>query len=255
MTRFLLLSLLLAAPTWAQSISPLPGWAAEARDDLARLGVRVESDAALAARLDGFAQARTEAERFAQQMVAAEEPSESLPDSSTHPVARPGEPSLRRALTTAWLALPGVVLASDSLRPPPLAAADSVHLAFVRSVVALRQSDPVLRQGDLAVVAANGRAVAFERTLDDERRLVAFNAGDQDAFLELPGENAPQPWTPIFVSRDDTGRIPSLLIYLDDRPSAPGGSRATYGLKIPARTTVVYRPATPADIRPRGLDE
>ena len=30
---------------------------------------------------------------------------------------------------------------------------------------------------------------------------------------------------------------------------------ATYGLRIPPRTTVVFRPADPADIRPRGLDE
>ena len=133
-------------------------------------------------------------------------------------------------------------------RQPDSVAFDHDLFGFYRSAIALRNGDAVLRRGDLSTVAASGRAVAFQRTLDGERRLVAVNVGDEPAFLELPGEGVPQPWTPAFVSRDDAGRVPSLVAYLDD-------DRATYGLQVPPRTTVVYRPARPVDVRPRGLDE
>lgn len=248
MTRLLLLSLLAASAVAQPSDPLLPEWAADARDSLAHLGVRTEADTALAWLLDGFAHGRTEADAVAHQVVAGDVRSEPLPQPAAQPTERLGaeELQLRRALVTVWMALPGVVLVPDSLGRPPPVVADSARFALFRAVVALRE--PVLRLGDVSVVAANGRALAFGRTLDGERRLVAFNAGDEPAFLELPGPGIPQPWTPVFVSRDDAGRVPSLVALFDD-------DRATYGLKIPARTTVVYRPAGPADIRPRGLDE
>ena len=46
----------------------------------------------------------------------------------------------------------------------------------------------------------------------------------------------------------DPARVAMLVAQFDDEG-------ATYGLRIPPRTTVVFRPADPADIRPRGLDE
>ncbi len=194
---------------------------------------------------------------------------------------RRAERQLQRAVVTLQAAMPGAPLVyygdeagmwgaddPDDRKPmvwPDLAYDDEAHaprgltrapdpvafdhdlFAFYRSAIALRRADATLRRGDVSVAAASGRAVAFERTHRGERRLVAFNAGDELAFLPL-GERASQPWTPVFVSRDDAGRIPSLVVYIDD-------DRATYGLHVPPRTTVIYRPAAATDVRPGGLDE
>ncbi|PAP76569.1 glycoside hydrolase family 13 protein [Rubrivirga marina] len=133
-------------------------------------------------------------------------------------------------------------------REPDPVAFDSTLFRFYQRAIALRQSDVVLRRGDLATLATADRAVAFERSLGGDRRVVAFNAGDESVFLELSSDAVPEPLTPVFVSRDDAGPIPSLVAALDEE-------RATYGLRVPPRTTVVYRPADPTDVRPRGLDE
>ena len=133
-------------------------------------------------------------------------------------------------------------------RQPDPVSFDHDLFAFYRSAVAMRRADAVLRRGDVSVLAAGDRAVAFERRLDGERRVVAFNASDQDAFLELPGGGVPTPLVPAMVSRGDASEIPSLVALFDD-------DRAAYGLRVPARTTVVYRPAAGDDVRPRGLDE
>jgi len=133
-------------------------------------------------------------------------------------------------------------------RDPDPVAFDSTLFGFYQHVIALRRSDAVLRRGGLSMLAASGRAVAFERTLGDDRRVVAFNAGDVAAFLALPGDGVPAPLVPVFVSRDDAGRVPSLVGFFDD-------DGVTYGLQVPPRTTVIYRPADPADIRPNGLHE
>ena len=133
-------------------------------------------------------------------------------------------------------------------RQPDPVAFDHDLFAFYQSAVALRLGDPILRRGDVATLAASGRAVAFERGLGGDRRVVAFNAGDQDAFLELPAEGVPAPLVPAFASRGDVAGVPSLVALVDD-------DRTTYGLRVPARTTVVYRPAAADDVRPGGLDE
>ena len=132
-------------------------------------------------------------------------------------------------------------------RPDPIAF-DHGLFDFYRRAIALRNRDAVLRRGSLARLAAAGRAVAFERQLDGERRVVAMNVGDTEAFLDLTDRLPAAPLVPMFTSRDDTERVPSLVIYVED-------DRTVYGLRVPARTTVVYRPAQPADVRPRGLDE
>ncbi|MBC11626.1 MAG: alpha-amylase [Rhodothermaceae bacterium] len=149
---------------------------------------------------------------------------------------------------------PDLVYADESLAPrgltrdPDPVAFDRDLFAFYRRAIALRQSDAVLRRGTLQTLAAEGRAVAFGRTLDGDRRVVAFNAGDASVFLPMPGEGVPEPLVPVSVSRDDAARVAMLVAQFDDEG-------ATYGLRIPPRTTVVFRPADPADIRPRGLDE
>ncbi|WP_420455165.1 glycoside hydrolase family 13 protein [Rubrivirga sp.] len=133
-------------------------------------------------------------------------------------------------------------------REPDPVAFDRDLFAFTRGAIALRQSDAVLRRGSLATVAAHERAVAFERVLDGDRRVVAFNPGGTSAFVPIPSDGVPAPLVPMMVSRDDAGRIAGLVVQLDEET-------ATYGLRIPPRTTVVFRPADPADVRPRGLDE
>jgi cyclomaltodextrinase / maltogenic alpha-amylase / neopullulanase len=57
--------------------------------------------------------------------------------------------------------------------------------AFVRELVRVRAAEPALRAGQVNVVAAAGAAVAYERRLDDTRLVVAVNAGDDPARLDL----------------------------------------------------------------------
>lgn len=133
-------------------------------------------------------------------------------------------------------------------RTPDPVAFDPDIFRFYQSAIALRQSDAVLRRGGLAVLAAAGDAVAFERTLNGERRVVAFNRGDRDVFLPLPTETAPAPLVPVFASSGDVAGVPGLV-------AGVGESDVVYGLHVPARTTVVFRTADGADVRPRGLDE
>ncbi|MEM7789136.1 MAG: alpha-amylase family glycosyl hydrolase, partial [Bacteroidota bacterium] len=136
------------------------------------------------------------------------------------------------------------------VRDPDPVAFDATLFGFYQRAIALRHADPVLRRGGLSVLAASGDAVAFERRLGAERRVVAFNRAAAPRFLALPGEGVPSPLVPVVVSRDDAGAVPSLVAVIDDAEAG-----LTYGLQVPARTTVVYRPAEAADVRPRGLDE
>ena len=132
-------------------------------------------------------------------------------------------------------------------REPDPVAFDHDLFAFYQRAIALRRSDLVLRRGGLEVVSAAGRAVAFSRMLDGQRRVVAFNAGDEPAFLALPGDGPPAPLWPVTASRPNVD-VPGLVALFDD-------DGAVFGLKVPPRTTVVYRPVAPDDVRPRGLDE
>ena len=56
---------------------------------------------------------------------------------------------------------------------------------FVRGLIRLRATDPTLRADGVEVVAAAGGAVAYQRRLDDRRTVVAVNAGDDPARLEI----------------------------------------------------------------------
>ena len=68
---------------------------------------------------------------------------------------------------------------------------------FYQRAVALRRSDAVLRRGELAVLAAAGRAVAFERTLDGERRVVALQRRRRAGLLgAAPATACPPRWSP-----------------------------------------------------------
>lgn len=127
---------------------------------------------------------------------------------------------------------------------------DSAFQGVRRDVLALRSGDAVLRDGATTVLVAPDSVVAFERRLGGERRVIVFNGSAGPRFLALPGEGVPPPFRPAYLSREVVEAVPSLVARLDD-----GDARFRYGLRVPARTTVVFRPATPADVRPRGLDE
>ncbi|MGB3545038.1 hypothetical protein [Rubrivirga sp.] len=192
--------------------------------------------------LGAFASGSLEAGPFAVHVRA----SLSEPDSEFVTVRVPLSPGhdlddqRRRDLALLHVALPGVPVFEG-------AAVLEVDLPYLRDVVALRRSSAVLRRGDLEVVSAHGRAVAFSRTLDGEGWVAAFNAGDEPAFLALEGERAPMPLWPVMASRPDVD-VPGLVALFDD-------DGAVYGLRVPPRATVVYRPVAPDDVRPRGLDE
>ena len=226
---------------------------ADAPAYLARAGFGSAIDEhALAVSLDAFAyDDRTDAAAFAADVAdrfrAVPEATlltapARLGDTLASPARAPrrAERDLQRAVVALRMALPGA--------PVVVSGEEADLVAFYRRAIALRRSDAVLRRGTLSVLAAEGRVVAFERVLGGDRRVVVFNAGDASAFVALPGAGVPAPLTPVLVSRDDAGRVPALVASLGDDDVA-------YGLRVPARTTVVYRPASASDVRPKGLDE
>jgi neopullulanase len=98
-------------------------------------------------------------------------------------------------------------------------------LAFYRRAVALRHTHEVLRTGDFHCLAAEGEQIAFRRRIDGSEAIVAFNAGDEDADLVLPGEHL-QAEAYYRVWPENNGRVLALE---GDRPE----------LRLPAREAVV----------------
>ncbi|TMC60620.1 MAG: hypothetical protein E6J17_09630, partial [Chloroflexi bacterium] len=62
---------------------------------------------------------------------------------------------------------------------------DRELLAFVKAAVALRRDEAALRRGSFRISGAGGGALAFERTLGEERVVVALNAAEADVALDL----------------------------------------------------------------------
>lgn len=56
---------------------------------------------------------------------------------------------------------------------------------ITRAVVALRHEQTALRRGSFRTLAAAGDAVAYGRAEDDHVAVVAINAGDSEASIEL----------------------------------------------------------------------
>lgn len=132
------------------------------------------------------------------------------------------------------------------------AEADAATRAASRALLAVESADAdavlaaVLAAGALGhlrLVAVAGRAVAVRTS----GGVVAYNPTDDPVFLRLPGDRMPPPLVPVEASRD-AGRIASLVALVGDDDTL-------FGLRVPPRATVVYRPAAPHDVRPRGLDE
>jgi glycosidase len=65
------------------------------------------------------------------------------------------------------------------------AAPDSM-LHFFRSLAQLRQDHPVLRRGDMTLLADTGPVLAFWRGFENRRYLVALNMSAESQTLHLP---------------------------------------------------------------------
>jgi alpha-glucosidase len=63
-------------------------------------------------------------------------------------------------------------------------------LALTRHLIAFRQSQDVLRKGDLRVVEASQSVLVFERSHEEEHFLCAFNFGDADSDWSAPNGGA-----------------------------------------------------------------
>ena len=115
-------------------------------------------------------------------------------------------------------------------------------------LAALCGADAALCRGGFSPFAGADSLVAVERVEDGERRVVALNRTGVDRFLELPGGTPPAPFVAVFASSGGAESLPGLVVSV-------GETDVLYGLRVPAHAAVVFRPARPADVRPRGLDE
>jgi hypothetical protein len=132
-------------------------------------------------------------------------------------------------------------------------------LAFRLFAEALSPADPALGPWTDRVGACLGSGDAEVFAADEATGLVAFScgAGDERLVVMANASAAPQrlrrettePLVPVFATRGDVAAVPSLLITLFEE----GG--VEYSNEIPARTAVVFRPARPDDVRPKGLME
>lgn len=181
---------------------------------------------------------------------------------ASRPPLRPARPSVRRAgwgrLLTVFVALLVADGAAAQTAPPDSARAwfEAVTAgpaacepgAFCADVGALCAADAALCRGGFAPFAGSDSTLAVERVAGGERRVVALNTRDEDRFLALPGGAPPAPFVAAWASSGGVDRVPGLVVSV-------GEADVLYGLRIPARTAVVFRPARPADVRPGGLDE
>jgi len=69
--------------------------------------------------------------------------------------------------------------------PVDEAAWDHALLAYVRGLTALRHAHPALRRGTFTQAGAQGMAAAYLRSHDGESFLIAFDAGEEPALLEV----------------------------------------------------------------------
>ena len=118
----------------------------------------------------------------------------------------------------------------------------------VGEVAALCRADGALCRGGFVPFVGDDSTFAVERAADGERRVVALNVRGEDRFLALPGGAPAAPFVAVFASSGGAARVPGLVVSV-------GEADVLYGLRVPARTAVVFRPARPAEVRPRGLDE
>ncbi len=66
---------------------------------------------------------------------------------------------------------------------------DRELLNYFKSLIKTRKQHPALRTGSFQAIHADLESYAFERVLDGERLIAAFNAGEQDHVISLPAES------------------------------------------------------------------
>jgi neopullulanase len=105
---------------------------------------------------------------------------------------------------------------------------------FTRAVLEHRAADPAIRHGATAVAGAYAGAIAIERRLDDDRLVVALNAGDDRFDLEVAIEGVARGWLAPIALPGEAEAEP--VVVTDARGVVP----------IPARTGQLFRVAADA---------
>ncbi len=139
--------------------------------------------------------------RYAPEMSAASQNLLSSHDTPRFLHEAGGDPARLRAATLLQMTLPGApgVYYGDEVgmtggEEPASRGAfpwhdpealDTKTLAATRALANLRRAHPALRRGDWRMTASSADAVAYTRTLGDERIGVVVNRGDRDADLKL----------------------------------------------------------------------
>jgi cyclomaltodextrinase len=106
---------------------------------------------------------------------------------------------------------------------------------YVKAVVTLRATEPVVRHGATVAIGSSGAAMAFERRLDPDRLVVAVNPGDAAIDLDVTIDG-------VADGRLEAIALPALLGNPPDQTGVDiRQDRARIGL--PARTGLVFRVA------------
>lgn len=114
---------------------------------------------------------------------------------------------------------------------------DNDLLAFFKDMIALRKAHPALRIGDYRRLYAEGGVYAFARGLDDTTLVVAVNAGDEAASIDVPLRDLPA--------------VRPTMLYGFTGWMGYGQSVTSLSLGLPARSGVVFD-VSPV---PAGVDD
>jgi neopullulanase len=111
--------------------------------------------------------------------------------------------------------------------PAEPGAGDQALRGFVAALTAARHEHVALRQGAVRVVGAAGEAVAFQRTAESRRALVAVNAGRSTQVVEMDGASGAWRALPGLVSAG------TELREID-------GARDRHSVTLPAQGSAVF---------------
>jgi cyclomaltodextrinase len=107
---------------------------------------------------------------------------------------------------------------------------DRTLLAYTSEAFRVRKAEPLLRHGDLRVVSAEGRALAFERVNAEGRLAVGLNAGDEAVRLTVAWNAAAGAPAELLFPGAFAGASPVVA-----------GVDGSLALDLPARSGVVVR--------------
>lgn len=182
----------------------------------------------------------------------------SSPQQNDRPQENVSTPSVQKRITqrlllTIQMTMPGVPIISYSHKagtgdPAGPEISDDALFDAAREIVALYRRSNALQRGDMEWLDIGEHTLAFRRALPDDTLVVMVNRSGEAHLVELPGGRY-RPLVPIFASHGDVDDIPALVAVLEE--SAP----SRMGYRVPPRTAVVYRPASPSGVRSRYPDE